>query len=138
MRIERLHDTLSQDSEYRRAYAEEDLIHRVAERVYKLRLKLDMSQAELADELDTQQPAIARIEGGYENLTLRSVARLSYALDCRPEDLVDRETPVVLHEDWNRDEEAEAEETVVSVTDTSPMSATRVLATVDDESLMWA
>lgn len=88
--LERLHQELSTDEEYRRAYAEEELIHRVAERVYKLRKRRGWSQSELAARLDTQQPAIARLEGGFDNLTLRRVAALAYALECEPEDLVSR------------------------------------------------
>lgn len=108
-RMDLLHDNLKEDEEYRRAYAEEDLIHRVAERVYLIRRKLNLTQAELADKLGTQQPAIARIEAGYENLTLRTMANLAWALDCRSEDLVKRRQPLVLQGEWEREDEGDAE-----------------------------
>lgn len=96
MKLDDLRGALAQREEYRRAFAEEDLIHRVAERVLRHRKVRGLTQDEVAERLDTHQPAIARIEGGYENLTLRSLARLAWALDCRPEDLIMRETPLQL------------------------------------------
>lgn len=136
MRLETVHKVLKRDESYRRAYAEEDLIHRVAERVYALRHKLGWSQQELAEKLDTKQPAIARIERGDANLTLRRIARIAYELDCRPEDLVNRETPLVLHEDWDREEAEEVNETVVSVSTGRVGSSTDVLATDSDGRFM--
>jgi hypothetical protein len=38
------------------------------------------------------------IEGGYENLTLRRVVRLAFALGCAADDLLLRETPPVPQE----------------------------------------
>ena len=88
----------SKKESFQLAYAEEDLIHRVAERVYRIRTILGVSQKDLAERLGTKQPRIAMIEGGYENLTLRRVVRLAFALGCAAEDLLLPETPSVLQE----------------------------------------
>ena len=96
MNIEKLHQEFSRDEAYRRAYAEEDLIHRIAERVLRYRELRDLSQEALAELVGTQQPGIAAVEGGFVNLTLRRLARFAYALRCRPVDLVVRATPLAL------------------------------------------
>lgn len=137
-RMELLHGDLKDDEEYRRAFAEEDLIHRVAERVYQIRHKLDITQAELADRLGTQQPAVARIEGGFENLTLRSVANLAWALDCRSEDLVKRRKPLVLQEDWNREDENEDAEVHNLFEATVSVSKESASTVEEDDHLMAA
>ena len=93
MSLDRLHDELMANEEYRMAFAEEDLIHRVALRVLELREEAGMSQAELAELLGTRQPAVARIEAGGANLTLRRVARIAHALDIDPVALVAAESP---------------------------------------------
>jgi len=84
MRLSDLHDSLLKDEEYRRAYAVEDLIHRVAERVNQLRTAQGLSQSELAELLGTKQPAISALEGGFANLTLRRLAECAYVLGCDP------------------------------------------------------
>ena len=93
MSLDRLHDELMANEEYRMAFAEEDLIHRVALRVLQLREGTGMSQAEFAELLGTRQPAVARIEAGGANLTLRRVARIAHALDIDPAALLATESP---------------------------------------------
>ena len=80
MNHEILHTELMNDEEYREAFAEEDLIHRVALRVLQYREAYGISQEKLAELLGTKQPAIARIEAGEANMTLRRVARIAHAL----------------------------------------------------------
>lgn len=99
-RIDQLHESLLVNPEYRRAYSEEDLIHRVAERVYQVRNLRELTQTELAERIGSKQPRVAKIEGGFANLSLRALAQLACALECRPEDLVDRQTPNVLAGCW--------------------------------------
>lgn len=108
MNLRELHRELSQSAAYREAYDEEDLIHRVAERAYQLRTKLELTQEEVAERLGTSQPAIAKLEGGFVNLTLRRLVRLARALDCGAEDLVTPEQPLTLEEDWGEDDETGA------------------------------
>lgn len=52
----------------------------VAEAIVRLRQLRGMSQAELARRIGTKQPAIARIESGEANVTLRTVRALARAL----------------------------------------------------------
>lgn len=88
----------SKNDSFTLAYAEEDLIHRVAERVYNIRTRLGLSQKELAERVGTKQPRIAMIEGGYENLSLRRIVRLASALGCAADDLLLPGTPTILRE----------------------------------------
>lgn len=87
MQLKSLRDELLQDDGFRHAYLEEDLIHRVAERVLYYRTQRGMTQEELAVALRTHQPRVANVEAG-QNLSLRTLARLAMALDCKPEHLV--------------------------------------------------
>lgn len=54
----------------------------VAESILRLRQLRGMSQAELARRIGTKQPAIARIESGEANVTLRTVRAIARALDA--------------------------------------------------------
>lgn len=101
MSLKELKDELFEATPYRRAYAIEDLIHRVAERVLVYRQKRGLTQAELARETEQTQPRIAEIEGGFVNMTLRTLAKLAFALDCRPEDLVMRDSSVARLQGWD-------------------------------------
>jgi transcriptional regulator with XRE-family HTH domain len=109
MNIEQLHKQLSADPDYSLAYAEEDLIHRVALRVLEFREASGLSQRELAELLGTKQPAVARIEAGDANLTLRKVAQIAYVLGYDAESLVVRDCPepVTLEWDYNLADEIE-------------------------------
>ena len=49
----------------------------LAAMIRKLRLSRGMSQAELARRIGTQQSAIARLEGGDENITLSRLQRVA-------------------------------------------------------------
>ena len=98
-----IHETLLEDEGYRQAYAEEDLVHRIAERVLRIRLARGLSQKDLAQKLDAERPAIARLEAGMSNPSACRLAKIANALDCRPEDFVSRENPAVLGA-WRRAE----------------------------------
>jgi len=88
-----LHKRLLEDPDYALAYAEEDLIHRVALGVSRRRRTLGLSQSDLAGLVGTKQPRIAAIEGGFVNLTLRRLARLAVALECDAGRLVASDDP---------------------------------------------
>ena len=62
---------------------ENDAKLRVAENVIRLRKKRSMTQDELARKAGLTQGKIARIEGGDENITLRTLERLVAALGGR-------------------------------------------------------
>lgn len=91
-----------EDAEFQQAILEEELINRVALRVLRVRRKRGLSQSELADAISTHQPAIARIESGEANITLRTLAQLSLALGCSPEDLVSEKSPDVILDGWSK------------------------------------
>jgi predicted transcriptional regulator len=58
----------------------------LAKEVIALRLKNNLTQKELAKQIGTSQPAIARLESGsYHNLTLSFLRRLADALGAVPE-----------------------------------------------------
>lgn len=56
--------------------------HDLAEQVIALRRLRGLTQAELAEKVGTQQPAIARIEAAQANVGLDSVRSLAVALDA--------------------------------------------------------
>ena len=102
MKLKSLKDQFFRDREFRKAYAAEDLIHRVAERIQHFRNNQGLTQEELAQRLGTKQPRVARIEGGFENLTLRTLSNLAFELECRAEDLVSRRLLGDYSENWSK------------------------------------
>lgn len=83
-----VHDELMQDPEFVKEYAAENLIHRVALRILKYRQEAGLTQAELAERVGKKQPYVARVEGGFENITLRTLASFAQALGRDPEAFV--------------------------------------------------
>lgn len=79
---------LEDEEEYRRAWAEEDVIGRVAIHVNRFRHQANITQEELARRLRKRQPWVSRLEAGQENVTLRTLGRLAYALQCDATELV--------------------------------------------------
>lgn len=79
---------LCDDRDFQLAMVEEGLLHRVALRTIHFRKTKRLSQKALAKRMGTKQPAIARIEAGDTNLTLRTLAQLAFALERVPEDFV--------------------------------------------------
>ena len=63
---------------------EEELANReVASRIYQLREKTGLSQAELARRVGTTQSVISRLEDAdYEGHSLKTLQRIATALDC--------------------------------------------------------
>ncbi|PJC37486.1 transcriptional regulator [Candidatus Peregrinibacteria bacterium CG_4_9_14_0_2_um_filter_53_11] len=53
----------------------------IGEEIRNLRAERRMKQAELARRLKTSQSVIARIENGKQNLTLKKLTQLAFALD---------------------------------------------------------
>ena len=88
MKLHDLHEKLSHDEEYRRSYAEEDLIARAAIHVLRCRNESGLTQEDLASMLGKRQTWVSRVEAGQENLTLRTIAQLAYALERDPVELV--------------------------------------------------
>lgn len=59
----------------------------VGRRVAELRRKQGLTQAEIAEVVDVTVAYFARIEGGRENLTIESLAKLAGALSVRVSEL---------------------------------------------------
>ena len=58
----------------------------LATEIIKLRLKSNLTQRQLAKQMGTSQPAIARVESGsYHNISLSFLRRLAEALGAVPE-----------------------------------------------------
>lgn len=58
----------------------DEMLRRIGRRVVELRAAKGWTQAVLAEVLDVSNPYIASIEGGHENLTVRSLCKLADAL----------------------------------------------------------
>jgi transcriptional regulator with XRE-family HTH domain len=68
--------------EFRRAYAQEDLIANVTEDLCRLMEEQKISRAELARRADTTPSHITQLLDGTRNMTLRTTATLAHALSC--------------------------------------------------------
>lgn len=75
-------DILS-DPEVRRTYEEELLLGEATENVTALLRSLGISQRELARRLEVSEARVSQVVSGAENLTLRSLAALGWALGVR-------------------------------------------------------
>ena len=65
---------------FRSAYLERRLELELAAKFQELRLRKGMSQARLAHLLGTQQSAIARLEGGGDNITISRLQKIANLL----------------------------------------------------------
>ena len=83
---QRLEDRLNRDLKdpvFRKAFVDFYLEAEVAERLYKLRGSLRMTQKQLAARARMKQNAVSRIEKGANSLTLRTVQKVAAALGYR-------------------------------------------------------
>ena len=72
--------------ELRKMIAEETLNARVARMIYEARTRAGLTQAQLAELIDTKQPVIARLEDAdYEGHSLSMLQRIAEALGQRLE-----------------------------------------------------
>ena len=71
--------------DFKKAYDAFDDEFNLAEEVIQLRIKADMTQAELARRAHTSQPAISRLESGsYANVSLAFLRKIGAALGAVP------------------------------------------------------
>jgi transcriptional regulator with XRE-family HTH domain len=86
--LDDLHRQGMQDPEYRRAWAEERLLSRVAINFVHYRKEHGLTQEQLAERLGRGQSFVAYLEAGDKNLTLRTLARFAEVLGIDPVELV--------------------------------------------------
>ncbi len=60
-----------------------DVLRDVGRRIAELRAAQGWTQEKMAETLDVNLPYLQRIEGGRENLTVRSLTRVAHALGVR-------------------------------------------------------
>jgi ribosome-binding protein aMBF1 (putative translation factor) len=81
-----LDDLTGKDPELRKMIAEEALNVRVARMIFDARTRAGLTQTQLAELIDTQQPVIARLEDAdYEGHSLSMLQRIAEALGQRLE-----------------------------------------------------
>jgi transcriptional regulator with XRE-family HTH domain len=76
-------DEYLKDGEFRRIFAQEDLILEVTETLCELLEQEKISRKELADRLGKTKGFISQLLGGGRNLTLRTVADILHVLGYR-------------------------------------------------------
>ena len=81
-----LDNLTGKDPELRKMIAEEALNVRVARMIFDARTRAGLTQTQLAELIDTQQPVIARLEDAdYEGHSLSMLQRIAEALGQRLE-----------------------------------------------------
>ena len=81
-----LDNLTGQDRELRKMIADEALNARVARMIFDARTRAGLTQTQLAELIDTQQPVIARLEDAdYEGHSLSMLQRIAEALGQRLE-----------------------------------------------------
>lgn len=74
---------VAESSENARAYAEEEFILEVSEKIFHLLDERGMTRKELADLLGTSKANISQLLNGNRNMTLRSLAAIAFSLDLK-------------------------------------------------------
>ena len=86
--LETLYDVLREemkDPEFKKAWEELDAEFQVERALIELRVNSKKTQRELAEDLDTKQAYISRVEHGKVSPTVNYVARMAEALDADAE-----------------------------------------------------
>lgn len=76
-----------------RKNARNTIKHNLGRKVRKLRLSLNMSQADLADEAETRRALISEIERGEANPTLDSIISIAMALGVDLAEIFELDVP---------------------------------------------
>lgn len=74
---------IRQHPEYKKLYQEARLRLEIAHEIATIRKKKLVSQAKLAQMIDSNQAVISRIENGQENLSLDKLSRIAHALGMK-------------------------------------------------------
>lgn len=79
-------DELLSDPEVKKEYDNLEEEFTLANEIIQLRKEKNLTQQQLAQEIGTSQPAIARLESGnYNNISFALLRRVAAALDAIPE-----------------------------------------------------
>ena len=81
------------DAKFRFYFQREQAISRIARMIRDARMKTSLTQAELARRAHMTQPNLSDIERGAQEISLRTLRALAFALDVRPGLLVDGVPP---------------------------------------------
>jgi transcriptional regulator with XRE-family HTH domain len=81
MKWEEVKDELASNPEFREAYEDLEPEYQLVRTIIKQRTMKNMTQAELARKVGTRQSAIARLESGMYNPSLRFLKKVAKALD---------------------------------------------------------
>jgi ribosome-binding protein aMBF1 (putative translation factor) len=82
-RISELHQKWMKEPKYQKAYAAMEDEFALAKAVIAARSRAGLTQTELAHKMGTTQPAVARMEGGRVQPSLRTLQRLAQATGSR-------------------------------------------------------
>ncbi len=78
-------DKQLQDDEFREEWENLELRYAVIKQLIKIRNSYNLSQAQLAEKLNTTQAVISRIENGTVNIGIDFIERLAKAFDKKVE-----------------------------------------------------
>lgn len=81
--LKNLDARLKKNTVYNKKNRDTRLISELGTLLLRARLEKGISQAELARRMQTQQPSIARVEGGLVSPTLKFLERMANALEIR-------------------------------------------------------
>ncbi len=76
------HDILMQDPEFRRLLSIESLVAEAAELIARLMAEQNVSKADLARRLNKSRSWVTQLLSGKANMTIRTLAEVTYALDA--------------------------------------------------------
>jgi transcriptional regulator with XRE-family HTH domain len=77
--LDTLHQQWMKDPDYAREYAALEPEFKIAAALIDARTKAGLTQQELANRMSTKQAFIARLEGGNQNTTIKTLERLAEA-----------------------------------------------------------
>jgi ribosome-binding protein aMBF1 (putative translation factor) len=78
-----LHQQWLNDPEYKTAYEAQRTEFEIASAIIAARTHANLTQKELAKLMSTKQSAIARLEAGEQNITLKTLNRIAQATNTR-------------------------------------------------------
>ncbi|MDE0081056.1 MAG: helix-turn-helix transcriptional regulator [Gammaproteobacteria bacterium] len=82
-KVSELHRQWSKDPDYRKAYDGLELEFALARTLIEARKRAELTQAELAERMETTQSVVARLESGRVNPSTRTLERIAQATGTR-------------------------------------------------------